>query len=87
VALARTAADTLLEEILFICRVVWLDAPSRLRQAARIAHGNGLGMAEALILGSLIEAKQGRSARQIRRPTKAVRRPCCFEAGSVAVER
>ena len=56
-ALARTAADTLLEEILFVCQVVWADAPPRLRQAARIAHGNGLGMADALILASLIEAK------------------------------
>jgi len=56
-ALARTAADTLLEEILFVCRVVWLDASTRLRQAARIAHGNGLGMADALILASLIEAE------------------------------
>ena len=56
-ALARTSVDTLLEEILFVCRVVWLDAPARLRQAARIAHGNGLGMADALILASLIEAK------------------------------
>jgi predicted nucleic acid-binding protein len=56
-ALARTAADTLLEEILVVCQVVWLDALTRLRQAARIAHGNGLGMADALILASLIEAK------------------------------
>lgn len=56
-ALARTSVDTLLEEILFVCRVVWLDAPTRLRQAARIGHGNGLGIADALILTSLIEAK------------------------------
>jgi predicted nucleic acid-binding protein len=55
--LARTSVDTLLEEVLFVCKVVWLDAPTRLRQAARIAHGNGLGMADALILTSLIEAK------------------------------
>ena len=56
-ALARTAADTLLEEILFVCQVMWVDALPRLRQAARIAHGNGLGMADSLILTSLIEAK------------------------------
>ena len=55
--LAKKATDTLLEEVLFVCRVVWLDSPNRLRQAARIAHGNGLGMADALILASLIEAK------------------------------
>lgn len=54
--LARTAVETLQEEILFVCRVIWLDAPARLRQAARLAHGNGLGMADALILASLIEA-------------------------------
>lgn len=56
-ALARTSVNTLLDEILFVCRIVWLDAPTRLRQAARIAHGNGLGMADALILATLIEAK------------------------------
>lgn len=56
-ALERTTADTLLEEILFVCRVVWVDAAPRLRHAARIAHGNALGMADALILASLIEAK------------------------------
>lgn len=53
----KTAAETLVEELPHLCRVVWLDGPALLRRAARIAHGNGLAMADAIILASLIEAE------------------------------
>ena len=58
-ALDRAAADLLLAELPALCRVVWLDAsagPDLLRRAARLSHGVGLAMADALILASLLDA-------------------------------
>lgn len=52
----KKAAETLVEELPYLCEVAWLNEPALLRRAARIAHGNGLAMADALILVSLIEA-------------------------------
>lgn len=52
----REATETLVRELPHVCMVVWLDNPDLLRRAARIAHGNALAMADALILTSLIEA-------------------------------
>lgn len=57
--LDRTAVDVLLVDLPVLCRVVWLgegEGPGRLHRAARLAHGNGLAMADALILSALIEA-------------------------------
>ena len=41
-----------------LCRVVYLDqdAHELLEQAARLAHGNGLSMADSLVLGSALLA-------------------------------
>ena len=58
-AVDRNAADVLLREVPVLCRVVWLDAesgPDLLQRAARLAHGSGLSMADALILAGLLEA-------------------------------
>lgn len=52
----REATAALATELPHVCTVVWLDNPDLLRRAARIAHGNALAMADALILTSLIEA-------------------------------
>lgn len=54
-AVSRRAAETLAAELPWVCTVVWVDGPELLRDAARVAHGNGLSMADALILASLIE--------------------------------
>lgn len=53
----KAAAEALVEELPHVCRVVWLDGPALLRRAARISHGSGLAMADAVILVSLIEAE------------------------------
>ncbi|CAN5904929.1 hypothetical protein BH24DEI2_BH24DEI2_03650 [soil metagenome] len=44
------------------CEVVWLSQENRhlLETSARLAHGNGLAMADALILSSLIYASADR---------------------------
>lgn len=55
-AVQKEAVETLTEELPHLCTVVWLDEPTLLRRAARIAHGNALAMADALILASLMEA-------------------------------
>ncbi len=55
-AVDSEAAETLIEELPHLCLVHWLDNPAIMRRAARIAHGNGLAMADALILTSLMEA-------------------------------
>lgn len=41
-----------------LCRVVYLDrdAHDLLEQSARLAHGNGLSMADSLVLGSALQA-------------------------------
>jgi predicted nucleic acid-binding protein len=61
-ALDRAAVDLLLSELPALCYVVWIgDAhgPELLRRAARLAHGTGLAMADALILASLLDAGAG----------------------------
>ena len=55
-ALDRAAADALLAGLPDLCRIVWLDSSDGLRRAARLAHGNGLAMADAIILTSLLDA-------------------------------
>lgn len=57
--LDRSATDVLHAELPVLCTLVWLDGAEgadRLRRAARLAHGNGLAMADALILTSLLDA-------------------------------
>jgi predicted nucleic acid-binding protein len=58
-ALGREAVDLLLAELPALCPVVWLDTvcgPNLLYRAARLSHGIGLAMADALILASLLDA-------------------------------
>lgn len=52
-------ATTLLTNLPTICTIVWLgqDNQALLETAARMAHGNGMSMADALILTSLTLAK------------------------------
>ena len=52
----KEMAETFLEEIPVLSRVIWLDHADLIRRAARIAHGNNLSMADALILVSLQQA-------------------------------
>ena len=55
----RGPAEALVDALPQTCRVVWLDAAEgagRLRRAARLGHGNGLAMADAVILQSLLDA-------------------------------
>lgn len=55
-AVPQRAAETLVEELPHLCAVVWIQDAALLRRAARVAHGNGLAMADALILTCLLEA-------------------------------
>ncbi len=53
----KQSADVLGEELPILCQVVWLTEPMLLRRAAHVADGNGLAMADAIILISLLEVK------------------------------
>lgn len=58
-ALPRDVAEGLVGSLPITCRVVWIGpdgGADRLHRAARLAHGNGLAMADALILTSLLDA-------------------------------
>ena len=55
----RGPTEALVAALPVTCRVVWLgpeDGADRIRRAVRLAHGNGLAMADALILTSLLDA-------------------------------
>jgi predicted nucleic acid-binding protein len=55
--LTETAkTEQFLDALPQICRVLWLNDAGLMRRAVRVAHGNGLAMADALILTSLMEA-------------------------------
>ena len=54
--LPKDVAEGLVDALPATCRVVWLSEPGPLRRAARLAHGIGLAMADALILSSLLDA-------------------------------
>lgn len=43
------------ELIPLVCEVVWINNMERLQRAARLSHGNGLSMADALILAASLE--------------------------------
>ncbi|WMT58553.1 type II toxin-antitoxin system VapC family toxin [Truepera radiovictrix] len=48
--------DRFLDALPQVCSILWLRDAESMRRATRLAHGNGLAMADALILFSLIEA-------------------------------
>lgn len=54
-SLNKAEVDFFLDNLSDACEVVWLDE-ERLRRAAHLAHGNGLAMADAIILTSLMAA-------------------------------
>lgn len=57
-ALPKEVAELFRKQVPDVCEVVWLGQGNEalLDQAARLAHGNGLSMADALILSSFIDA-------------------------------
>ena len=58
-AVPPEAARALVEAMPVVCRVVWIGADrgaDLLRRAARLGHGSGLAMADAVILASLLDA-------------------------------
>lgn len=55
--LSREASQTLVAELPNVCRVVWIDEPDLLDRAARVSHGAGLSMADAVILASLLRSE------------------------------
>jgi predicted nucleic acid-binding protein len=57
-ALPQGVAELFRKQIPDVCSVVWLGQENEtlLDRAARVAHGSGLSMADALILTSLMEA-------------------------------
>ncbi len=57
-AIPSEKATTLVSNLPTVCTVIWLgqDNQRLIDRAARMAHGNGLAMADALILTSLIHA-------------------------------
>ncbi|MDQ3396916.1 MAG: type II toxin-antitoxin system VapC family toxin [Deinococcota bacterium] len=48
--------DLFLDALPYVCRILWLNDAELIRRAVRIAHGNGLALADALILTSLMGA-------------------------------
>ena len=54
-SLNKAEVDLFLDDVSDACQVVWLDE-ALLRRAAHLAHGNGLSMADALILALLMQA-------------------------------
>jgi predicted nucleic acid-binding protein len=51
------AVDTVIEAIMNICHISWLDHKEMLYSAAGLAHGLGLHMADALILSGFIASR------------------------------
>lgn len=55
----RGPAESLVAAIPLTCQVIWLgpdDGADRIRRAVRLGQGNGLAMADAIILTSLLDA-------------------------------
>lgn len=52
-ALEMPDVDLLWEAIPAVCTLVWLDTPAVLERAARLSHGEGLPLVDALILAGL----------------------------------
>lgn len=55
----RDPAEALVAALPITCRVVWLgpeDGADRIHRAVRLGQGNGLAMADAIILTSLLDA-------------------------------
>lgn len=53
----RARIGKFLEDLPEVCEIVWITESDLPRQAARIAHGTGLAMADAIILVSLLQAR------------------------------
>ncbi len=49
-----TAAETLRDAIPAVCEIIWIDTPDVLKRAARLSHGAGLSMIDAVILACLL---------------------------------
>ncbi len=54
--LHRRVAEGFVDQLPNICQTIWLNEVQRLDQAARLSHGAGLAMADALILASMMDA-------------------------------
>jgi predicted nucleic acid-binding protein len=52
----KAKTEQFLDALPQVCRVLWLNDAGFMRRAVRVAHGNGLAMADALILTSFMEA-------------------------------
>ncbi len=55
-------AQALVQAIQVVCQVVWIGldgGADLLARAARLGHGNGLAMADAIILAALLDAGAG----------------------------
>ena len=56
------AARALVDAVPVVCHTVWIDAEhgaALLSRAVGLGHGNGLAMADAIILASLLDASAG----------------------------
>ena len=55
-AIDSEAVETLIEAVLAICKVVWLDNNELLLSGASLSYGLGIPSMDALILASLVES-------------------------------
>jgi predicted nucleic acid-binding protein len=55
-AIDSEAVETLIEAVLAICKVVWLDNNELLLSGASLSYGPGIASTDALILASLVES-------------------------------
>jgi predicted nucleic acid-binding protein len=54
--LHREVAEGFVEELPHVCETVWLSESTLLNRSARLSHGTGLAMANAIILASVLDA-------------------------------
>ena len=54
-AIDRTSTDTLVEAIMAICQVVWIDNLNILETAVKLSHGLGIPAIDALILAAFVQ--------------------------------
>jgi len=54
-AIEHTAAESVTEAVMAICKVIWINDPGTLTTAAGMAHGTGIPAIDSLILAGFVD--------------------------------